>query len=371
MADAMSLGGSALGAFVGGGMAIAGNAINNMQNLNNSLTIMGRQNYYNEKSAENADYRTRKLYEDLYSPMARMQQIKEAGLSPSMLYADGASGTQGQSGAMAPGVTAGVPGSSMDLAGASAQWANVIAQNRLINAQADKTEKEAGVVEDTAKAQIAKAYADAGNAKASAALSAAETDMQNMENWIKGQTLDADIQTHFNEAQTTYYNMCTAYSIMQSAEVKAKVDQATAQNEIKKSSEMLRNIIADTLLKNAGVEVSKAEVQSLVENIAINWQNADANWKNSLTNEESQKSQSKWLERQYELGLRRILTDKEMNQLNNDTQRHNAHVQAVSHVIGSVIMNNAIIGSSLINKIPMGGGHGDGTTKIAQKLLMW
>ena len=73
---------------------IAASSYNNEQ-LHN-LTAQDRElNYkYNERAAENADIRQRMLYYDLYSPKAQLKQIKEAGLSPSLMYG-GASGGGG------------------------------------------------------------------------------------------------------------------------------------------------------------------------------------------------------------------------------------------------------------------------------------
>lgn len=62
-----------------------------------------KENYeYSERAAWNADTRTRRLYNDLYSPQAQMEQIKAAGLSPSLFYGD-AGGVSGQAGAQGTG----------------------------------------------------------------------------------------------------------------------------------------------------------------------------------------------------------------------------------------------------------------------------
>lgn len=41
----------------------------------------------NEKAAQRADLRGRQLYHDLQSPAAQVAQLKQAGLSPALLYA--------------------------------------------------------------------------------------------------------------------------------------------------------------------------------------------------------------------------------------------------------------------------------------------
>lgn len=61
-----------------------------------------RQHQLNEESADNADARTRALYNDLESPAAKRQQLEEAGMSIGMMYGGGG----GLSGGLASGAQA-------------------------------------------------------------------------------------------------------------------------------------------------------------------------------------------------------------------------------------------------------------------------
>ena len=84
------------------GMAMdaTGSLINN---LNNELQ-MERTFGFNERAAKNADARTRALFTDLYSPEAKVKQLKKAGLSVGMMYGQGgASGTSSTQGAQGAG----------------------------------------------------------------------------------------------------------------------------------------------------------------------------------------------------------------------------------------------------------------------------
>lgn len=64
------------------------NAYNNSIGLITGA-INRRLNYkYNEMAAENADKRTRALYNDIYSPKALLGQYAEAGLSPSLMFGE-------------------------------------------------------------------------------------------------------------------------------------------------------------------------------------------------------------------------------------------------------------------------------------------
>lgn len=114
----------------------------------NNLEARSRTNYdrernfeLNELAANNADKRTRALYEDYYSPAALLRQYNEAGLSPSLMFG-GTPGQGGTSGAQSAG-TAGpqspyMPMSILEAAQASA----LIAQTKKTNAETKKTEEE-------------------------------------------------------------------------------------------------------------------------------------------------------------------------------------------------------------------------------------
>ena len=101
-----------------------------------------RENYfYNEMAANNADKRTRALYNDQYSIQAQMKDAKEAGLSPSLFYQG--QGTIGQSGAMGAGA-GGVGAPYMSISPVD------IANIELSKAQAEKLRAEKdNVQEDT------------------------------------------------------------------------------------------------------------------------------------------------------------------------------------------------------------------------------
>ena len=74
-----------------------------INNLNNELQ-MERTFGFNERAAKNADARTRALFTDLYSPEAKIQQLKDAGLSVGMRYGQGGvSGTSSTQGAQGAG----------------------------------------------------------------------------------------------------------------------------------------------------------------------------------------------------------------------------------------------------------------------------
>lgn len=89
------------GAIFGMGLLNAGlGMLNNMQSHYYSTQNLYDSYELNEQAAQNADLRTRGLYNDIYSPQALLKQYKEAGLSPSLMFG-GTPGQGGSSGAQA------------------------------------------------------------------------------------------------------------------------------------------------------------------------------------------------------------------------------------------------------------------------------
>lgn len=112
-----------------------------------------RENYYyNEMSAQNADARTRALYTDLYSPKAQIEQLREAGLSPSVYYDGGAAGMSGQTGAQGAGTQGPVPNPFYIDPLSMAQIANIMADTKV------KEEEAENLSSDTEKKDAEAAY---------------------------------------------------------------------------------------------------------------------------------------------------------------------------------------------------------------------
>lgn len=143
MADIFGIG-SIVGAGIGAGANIFGTILGNEYAAQRESEARQENYQYNERAAENADARTRALYNDIYSPQAQLQQLKTAGLSPSLFYGDGG-GISGQAGAQG----AGAGGISPNVFGAPifdfAQLAKTIAETKLINAQEENISKDTDI----------------------------------------------------------------------------------------------------------------------------------------------------------------------------------------------------------------------------------
>ncbi len=97
--------------------------------------------HLNEKAAQKADLRGRQLYHDLESPAAQVAQLKQAGLSPALLYAKGGVGGSASAGAQAAPATNQI-GNVFDLMQAKlldAQIKNINADTNKKNAETEGT----------------------------------------------------------------------------------------------------------------------------------------------------------------------------------------------------------------------------------------
>lgn len=123
-----------------------------------SKETMKWQHEYNEKSANKADERQRKQYFDLYSPEAKKQQLKEAGLSPGLMY-----GQQG--GVGGGGAATGAQGGGTGLPGTSVPYGNYldITQATLAAAQAEALKAQAN--KDNADAETTRGDNNRGAAE--------------------------------------------------------------------------------------------------------------------------------------------------------------------------------------------------------------
>lgn len=127
---------SLIGTLVGAGAAASANE-QNQQNFE-------RSQQFAIESAGTANATTKEHYETLYSPQAKVQQYKDAGLNPALMYMQGG-GSVGSTAAQAATPTA----PTIDPL-VSGDWANKMFENVLTAAQTKKTNaEESNINEDT------------------------------------------------------------------------------------------------------------------------------------------------------------------------------------------------------------------------------
>ena len=194
-------------------------AVNNTM-AQNREEVARRENFeYNERSANAADARTRKLYNDLQSPKAIKEQLEEAGLSPSLMYSGGMQGSVAQ-GAQGNGGT----GISPNVFGMSALEG---AQIGLINAQTNKTNKEAENIStdtDKKKAEIDNIVEQTKNEQLKQVYNELNNTLAQMDVNLKGTYAEPQMQADIAKAQA------------QARQLNAQIDYLVAQGKVAKES---------------------------------------------------------------------------------------------------------------------------------------
>lgn len=124
-------------ALIGAGASILQNQVQNYQSKEN-IEHAAKVNYgYGEMAADSSDARTRALYSSLYSPEAKVKQLKEAGLSVGLMYGQGgAGGTTSTSGAQGQGAGGQQAKQPLGIF-QSAELGLIAAQANKLNAEAD------------------------------------------------------------------------------------------------------------------------------------------------------------------------------------------------------------------------------------------
>lgn len=282
-----------------------------------------RQFQYNELAADNADKRTRALYNDLYSPAAQMEQIKAAGLSPSIYASGGIAGKQGVSGAQGAGV-AQAPVFGVDPIGAAlagAQIAKTKAETNNINADTNNKKKTNGLID----AQIIDTYANAGLKTAQTSLTQVQTGLEQVQLNIASATESAQVQGVLDNLNRVFYESVIAQHEADRRGLLYKKESALFQTEINKSIAEYENMLMDLSVKSAGIQLTQAQAKSLLETVNINWYNAN-------TNRESAHAQGKYLEEQ----VKQWAVQNEIDLQKLDQQKTQMWIDGVCRVVGTL-----------------------------------
>lgn len=227
-----------------------------------------RENFeYNERAAQAADARTRSLYRDLMSPSALLSQYKKAGLSPSLMFAGG-----GASGASLPNGAQGSGASGISPHTFGIDPFNV-AQTRLMNAEANKSQAEADRLNGTSKrGQLEESQLEAQyeNTKAETTFTQYKTRAQEISNKIAEATAENEIE--LTELEVLKYKQ-DILQLMHENEIlvhQKKITQAQADQATDYFKNQIALQSAEILLKSAQTNLSKEQVREILYNMNLN-----------------------------------------------------------------------------------------------------
>lgn len=243
-------GGQIIGGLISGGFGLLSNALAEQRE-----SEARSENYkYNEWAAQNADARTRALYEDYQTPEALLRQYQAAGLSPSLMFGEGGGAggmTQGAQGSGAAGIS---PTSYEIDPMKGAQLGLIEAQARKLNAEADTEEGK--------------------NARGKLQLAAQtlQNESKEYENYVKSNTMQFDIEQahqlaikYAEQANNLYWNT-------QHAKIDFDFKSETYTSRVNTEKEKFTNLAMDTLLKQSEQKLNEQQAAKLRADIAQGWE---------------------------------------------------------------------------------------------------
>lgn len=349
-AAAGSAAGSAAGGMYGAGISgilnILNTAINHELN-NRSIEYTADLNYkYGEKAADNADRRTRALYNDLYSPQARLQQLKDAGLSAGLMYGTaGAGGTTSTAGAMGHGAgNQQAKANFLDILQNAAIQSEINRNNaeaNKSNADARKSNADAEVTEQTgteeAFAKIAELQARAGNEKAQATFTELQSDFQDIQNEIAKETKDYQIELIDYQAEKMLHDSEKAYYESLSAKYNAEVDEETVNERIQQVALQNQNLMVDILVKQSEIGLNNAQAQTAIQNATTYATSAKFN---AVTARAEVKQRREIFEKQLKFEIEKFGIETEQKNTGMIVESVNNAIRTLGYVYGASILTN-------------------------------
>jgi len=258
---------------------------------------------YGEAQANNADSRTRALYQDLYSPQAKMLQLQEAGLNPALMYsgAGGAGGQSSTAGAQGSNVSVGTPHMERLDIMQGALMASEIALNKAKGREADAKASESNsmvAVNEELKNHYEKSATKLSNEsklliqkleteKHRTQFEKANAGIMEIKETIQEQTINSDINAIINENNKRAQELrkltaeATREENLKDISKKEKeIIIRTAENQIKQSNINTSLLIAKTLNEFSKGKLNQAEITKIAQEIEeitqnIKWKEED------------------------------------------------------------------------------------------------
>lgn len=232
--------------------------------------IARKENYrLNELAAQNADARTRALYNDLQSPSAMLQQYKDAGLSPSLMFGGAGAGAQPSTGAMGAGVAGVAPTSYGVSALESAQIGLMQAQEKKIIAETKNTETDT----DKKKAEVDNIVQNTKNQELQAEWQEWQNSISAIELNLLASYGEQEVQAKLGKTLQETANLTEQFK---SLKAKGIIDEATTQDCIEYIKNRVVEQQAEIFLKRTQARLAQSQIslnstqaQALLRSVAV------------------------------------------------------------------------------------------------------
>lgn len=241
----------------------------------------------NEKAAQAADRRQRKMYEDLSSPQAMLRQYAAAGLSPSMMMSGGQSAIgSNAAGNMASGASGGYPSAGVGNPLLELQMQQLKANIENIKADTENKQQHTDNLtteNDLTIAKIAETYKNIANMEVYNEIMHIDKDMKKSLLSVQQANEPWQVETAMHQASVLYYQSVKLQGESEQINLQNKFTLETWKTNVDQLTADLQKTIAETALINANIELTQEQIKSLIEHIAIDWYNANTNRENAKT----------------------------------------------------------------------------------------
>ena len=259
--------------FVSGGLGLIGAILDRQHqeemqerahnfNMEETEHAAGLNYMYNEMAADAADERARSQFNDLYSPEARVQQLKNAGLSVGLMYGTGGTVGQGQASGAQGGGASGQQGKSNSAMVNGLGLAQIMSSLRLNESIAKKNEAEAEEALENANEKrggnpmgqtiIENIKADTGVKEADRALKFSQMNLNNALTTAKELENAFNTDAYESKLEMLKYQTATAFQDLQEAIRNNEIGEATKETKIKQFEaqlELVQNQTFEVLTK--------------------------------------------------------------------------------------------------------------------------
>lgn len=274
---------------------------------------------FGEMAANAADERYRKQYLDFYSPKAQLKQLKEAGLSPSVMYQGGA----GAGGATAPqgGGAGGIQAPYYPTTALEA------AQIENIRAQTEKTKTETATeagMNERGKAEIHKMLQESVNLKTATAYTESMTKAQEWQNYITSSTADYSIREAAYKSQQAAYDMENAYWTAARTKQDFEYNSEVFKTRVEAEKQNFVNLQLEALVKKAGIALTSQQIENLKGELSMMYDISMREWEKLDIQRADQEKRAELIDKEVQNFERKLeQTDKQLRIQNRNSWFNN------------------------------------------------
>ena len=330
-----------IGSIIGAGIGLAGSILGRKQQIDDQKEMMELQAKLNQQQAQYNQGLAKDMWNYTSFPN-QVKKMKDAGLNPALIYGMGGQGGSTSGAGQASGVgLSDAKGMQTGIAiqGMGLELANLASQIELNKSQAEKNkaeaEKTAGVDTQVQQATMENLIAQTANEKVKKGLIYADTRFKD--------ALEEVTRAKVDEVGWNVKNLMKSLELadrnIRATDLDNELKDRTMEANVKQANEILKNTMADTLVKYSQGKVNEAEAKAIGEKIEQGW--------SSIGIQMAEKEQG-W--QQLEQNAEKIMNDLKLGEKGLDIQQQN--------VIKDYILGLGQIATQILTtgmKLPGGG----------------